>query len=191
MASLTRRIRLGCCATRLSCRSAPPDPPPQAANAVLASAAARGASGGMGCVLDAVQRQRSLPWVRSPLLPLPPVRAKAPRGYLSCCEQPWKCARKCKKHRRFLLPRFVSNRYGRYRIAPIPMRCLGHCVAKRCLTVALRLQPGARVLHRRRPEPTVPALRGLRWPRGLFSTVTPSPQHVSHAFRVGGWGELN
>ena len=155
----------------------------------------RGCQGGpaVGWVACRMQcpRQRSLPWVCSPLLPLPPVRAKAPRGYLSCCEQPWKSARKCKKHRRFLLAQFVSNRYGRYRIAPIPVRCPGHCVAKRCLTVALRLQPGARVLHRRRPEPTVPALRGLRWPRSLFSTVTPSPQHVSHAFRVGGWGELN
>jgi len=37
------------------------------------------------------------------------------------------------------------------------MRFQGHCVAQRCLTVALRLPPRARVLLRRRPAPAVPA----------------------------------
>ena len=103
-------------------RVRPPDPPPQAANAVLASTAATGASGGMGCVLDAV-----------------PTAALAAVGLFFLCRQ---CAQRllvgiCHvvsnrgnalesvKHLRLLLAQFVSNRYGRYRIAPIPMRCLG------------------------------------------------------------------
>ncbi len=48
-------------------------------------------------------------------------------------------------------------------------------------------QPGARVLHRRRPEPTVPALRGTTLATPLVFYSDSIATACTHAFRVGGW----